>query len=285
MTLVLKTLTQQAPEGAEELRYHALANDGTLLLYDFSNAGCVSSSTLTNGDKVQDLGRQTSLPLGINNEGLVKNFPEGVSTLTEGKGFTTDVEGVSGSGVGLGMGTEIMSYLAANKPNSVAIITYRVPTGTVVGGNVFIAHDSLGRITEQRNIEVVLSEYGRLRFRFGNTSITTTDGISPQGQLTQFAIEFRGDGLPGRMFWNGQFVKETPELNPDGFVEPTYPTIETIGLLRTGPSASIAVYMFSITDLTKTDKTADEVVKETWDYANSQGKFAGMKKMPYVDTY
>ena len=30
---------------------------------------------------------------------------------------------------------------------------------------------------------------------------------------------------------------------------------------------------------------ADEVVKETWDYANSQGKFAGVKKMPYVDTY
>lgn len=282
MTLVLKTLTQQAPEGAEELRYHALANDGTLLLYDFSNAGSVSSPTLTNGDKVQDLGRQSSLPLGINNEGLVKNFPEGESGLTEGKGFTTDVPGVSGGGHGLGMSPEIMSYLATNKPNSVATITYRVPTGTITQGNVFIAHNSIGGYVEQKNIEVYMSPTGGLRFRFGNSSITTSDGSSPQGQLAQLAIEFRGDGLLGRMFKNGQFVKEAPELNPGGFVEPTYPTI---GLLRTGPSASIAVYMFSVTDLTKTDKTADEVVQETWDYANSQGKFSGMKKMPYVDTY
>lgn len=282
MTLVLKTLTQQAPEGAEELRYHALANDGTLLLYDFSNTGSVSSSTLTNGDKVKDLGRQTSLPLGINNEGLVKNFPEGVSTLTEGKGFTTDVEGVSGSGVGLGMGTEIMSYLASNKPNSVATITYRVPTGTIVQGNVFIAHNSGGVMVDQRNIQVVLGPYGTLVFRFGNGSFASSDIAPHQGQLAQIAIEFREDGLPVRLFHNGQFLKEKDENNPGGFIEPTYPTI---GFLRTGQSASAAVYMFSVTDLTKTDKTADEVVKETWDYANSQGKFSGMKKMPYVDTY
>lgn len=283
MTLVLKTLTQQAPEGAEELRYHALANDGTLLLYDFSNAGSVSSPTLTNGDKVKDLGRQISLPLGINNEGLVKNFPEGVSTLTEGKGFTMDVPGVTGNGVGLGMGTEIMSYLATNKPNSVAIITYRVPEGTTKQGNVFIAHNSSGSVVDdQRNIHITLSAYGTLLFRFGNGSFASSDILPHKGQLQQMAVEFRGDGLPIRLFHNGQFLKEKAGNNPDGFVEPTYPTI---GFLRTGPSASIAVYMFSVTDLTKTDKTADEVVKETWDYANSQGKFSGMKKMPYVDTY
>lgn len=282
MTLVLKTLTQQAPEGAEELRYHALADEGTLLLYDFSNAGSVSSSTLTNGDKVQDLGRQSSLPLGINNEGLVENFPEGVSTLTEGKGFTTDVPGVSGLGVGLGMSSEIMSYLATNNPNSVATITYRVPSETITAGNVFIAQGSGGGFIEQRNIQITLAANGKLLFRFGNSSIGLTDTTSPQGQLVQVGIEFRGDGLPVRIFQNGQFVMEKAENNPGGFVEPTYPTI---GFMRNGPSASIAVYMFSITDLTKTDKTADEVVKETWDYANSQGKFSGMKKMPYVDTY
>lgn len=282
MTLVLKTLTQQAPEGAEELRYHALVNDGTLLLYDFSNAGSVSSPTLTNGDIVQDLGRQISLPLGINNEGLVKNFPEGVSTLTEGKGYTTQVEGVAGSGVGIGMSTEIMSYLAANKPNSVATITYRVPAGTITQGNVFIAHNSVGGLAEQKNISVVLDHPGRLLFRFGNSSVGLNDTAYSQGQLGQVGIEFRGDGLPVRMFENGQFIGEKAENNPGGFVEPTYPTI---GFLRTGQSASIAVYMFSITDLTKTDKTADEIVKDSWDYSNSQGKFTGMKKMPYVDTY
>lgn len=282
MTLVLKTLTQQAPEGAEELRYHALVDEGTLLLYDFSNGGSASSPTLTNGDKVGDLARQISLPLGINNEGFVKKFPEGVSALTEGKGFTTDVDGVTGSGVGLSISTEIMSYLATHKPNSVATITYRVPLGTVKAGNVFIAQTSSGGIIEQKNIHVTLGENGKLIFRFGNSSIGLTDTASPIGQLMQIAIESRGPDLTARIFENGQFIKEKAVNNPDGFVEPSYPSI---GLLKTGPSAGIAVYMFSVTDLTKTEKTADEVVKDSWDYANSQGKFSGMKKMPYVDTY
>lgn len=282
MTLVLKTLTQQAPEGAETLKHHRLVNSGTLLLYDFSNGGTTDNFDVSNGRKVHDLARQVSIPLGINNEGTIVGVT-GERTLTSGKGY--EIPEIENGRGGLDIGIDVFKYLYEKNPHSLLIFAGRVrqeePTGSV-NPYVIRAVGPSGDYIDQNNLRVNVPNEGRFQIRFGYGSIASSELQSDRGSFILLAIEVNGAGNPVKLYKNGYFAKEKGVSFPDGF---TYPTYESWGMRRLGSVTPAAVYALSITDLTRTTKTAAELVRESWDYFNGTGEFSFMEPRPFIDAY
>lgn len=172
MTTVLKTLTERAPEGAKKLYKHALVEHGTLAMFDFSNGGTTDNFDVTDGAKIYDLARESSLLLGIDNQGTSQRNNIGATpSLTPGRGFT-NIYNTSGSGRGVVFGTDIMSYLATNTPHAYGSIIYRANPSLGPGNfdsprYVFAAVDSSDTYSfvEQNNIQLGVDSGYRVAFR------------------------------------------------------------------------------------------------------------------------
>ena len=284
MTTVLKTLTERAPEGAEKLYRHALVEHGTLAMFDFSNGGTTDAFDVSNGANIYDLARDSSLLLGIDNQGVSQRNIVDDSSLTPGRGFT-NIHNTTGSGRGIVFGTDLMSYLATNTPHAYGSIIFRA--NPALGGNfdtdryVFAVVDEGNIFVNQNNIQLQISPSYAVSFRFGLGNIAFGDIPSIGGDLVHIGIEVgRGDGKV-HIYHNGVYLKEKEEVY-SGFEPPT--NYSKIGFIQ-GNTVPVATYIFQIEDLGVSGRTALDLAEKQWNYANSLSLYQGMPKRSFTDTY
>lgn len=275
MGVVLKINGKKAPEGAPLLLRHALVNEGSLMAHDFSNGGSFVSNDIRNGSELVDLSREISLGHGVDNRAFLVTAPgkEDSVEYTAGKGIRIGSFTQSGgleNPQGFDMGLDLPNYLADNQPNFLAIFWVR---------NVGSNNGSFFSCTGE----------GNYFFSFRKTSTfhcwlagTSSGGVAAtNGKLFQFGVEFRGAGLPLRRYIDGVINGESDGAATGFDSGEILPAL--IGS-RSIANTDVVYYGDFMYDLGKTSKTAEELVKENWDYVQGTGVYAGKPtKRPFVD--
>lgn len=279
MSLVIKSLGTQAPEGAERLYRDALVTKGSLLAVDFSNRGTLDNFDVAS--PVLDLAREPAAELGVVN--MIENTYDSDSELSQGRGVQT-YEGEEDPGATKGMvfSGGLLPYLYENQPNSIAILWARVNEDYRTEEEVAIMSfdTNLSSGVNGTDFRSRLTETNRLTLSFGGSGIAGGD-ISPSYSLQQVAVEFR-PGETNRYFIDGVFRGETNDVT--AFSNNTAfafgPKIKA-----KAPAADAAIYRFLIEDLEQSGRTADEVVLKDYNYVHALGEFEGIPKRPFVDAY
>ena len=274
MALVIKSLGTTAPQGAKKLYRDALVEEGSLFLVDFSNKGTLINFDITNGAPVFDLSREASNELGVNTQGSVITGDD--LTLTEGKGFYPERNLPSGGGQGVFFGNSLHNYLEANQPKCVFIIWGRA---TDSGGDQLV-RSLVGSDPSGTNIRINANSGGAIISTLAGASSVGVAVTTPVGNLFQVAIEFRGAGLPNKVYLNGTYLGEGTN-NATGFVESS-----DLGIGKIEPSnPNPVVYRMLMEDLDVSGRTALEVVQKDYDYVHALGEFEGIEPRPFVDKF
>lgn len=260
----------------------ALVNEGTLLLHDYSNRGCLREFSIKHNSTFFDLASDVSKDkLGIDNEGFM-DLPENPDIeLTEGRGIPMNSIIKYASSVnpkGVNMGTDLTDYLYEEQPRLLALYWARASDEQTIN-SVFLSSGN----QSDRNIVLNTSASS-----FQGSLAGGSSGSEPLGEgslkLVQYGVEFSGAGLNNRGFVNGNF-KETGSIIPTGFIK------ETDGLLL-GSRISVpedrntntVVYRLMIVDLDKAGMSAEEIVQKDWEYCTGTGQYAGLPtRRPFID--
>jgi|SRR5690606_1614278 len=280
MGIVLKIRGKKAAPGAEKLLKDVRVNDGSLLLHDFANGGSFVNEDIKDGSQLFDLSDDISRAMGIDNSTrLVTDVDKKDSVIfTEGKGidFQSITSGASTSnprGFNLGMG--IVNYLKANNPRFLAIFLIRVKSEGNNSGRIVTTNSPAS--APIINFQATSAVSCRMAGATSGAMSLVTD------QFMQYAFEFQGVGLPIIRYVNGAYQGTGPE-NATGF-----DTIETAIPLVIGARdvnvASIYYYGTNFYDLDKAGKSAEQLVREDYEYITGTGIFEGKgTRRPYVDT-
>jgi len=277
MALIIKTTGTEAPAGAEKLYRDALVAPGTLLLHDFSNRGTLQNFSIGQGDPLYDLGRDTSIPLDVDNSTSMDYNTEDVSApeLTPGRGFSAENLGVippEKSFLGFNLGRSLLEYLYTQQPNIVMIIWARNPGPSA---NPIVTSNSSDGGGNGYPIRVNFS---------GGTSINASIAGAAGGPtslpgLIQYSVEYKGEGEPIRRYVNGQFEGEGSDAYLFG--DPSRDLV--IG--KDGPSPTGVLYRWLIEDLDVSGRSAEDIVKKDWEYCTGTGEYEGLPtKRPFIDT-
>ena len=280
MALIIKTTGTEAPAGAEKLYRDALVAPGTLLLHDFSNRGTLQNFSMEQGDPLYDLGRDTSIPLGVDNSTSMDYNTEDVSApeLTPGLGFSAENLGLNPSGntrlLGFNLGLSLLEYLHTEQPNTLLIVWARNPGDRP---NPIVTSESSDGGGNGYPVRANFSGAVSL-----NLSLAGAAGgpIQLAGGLIQYGIEYKGEGNPVLRYVNGQLEGEgeaghlfgTPSrdllIGKEGTTDPT-------GVL----------YRWLIEDLDVSGRSAEDIVKKDWEYCTGTGEYEGLPtKRPFIDT-
>lgn len=281
MGIVIKTKGLNAPEGALKLYRDALVNEGTLFLHDYSNFGTLRNFDIT--DWATDLAKESALELGINNESKMRWSPDRVSKpeLSEGKGYKmTNLGRVNADPLvfGLDQGFDLGNYLFQNQPHFIMTVWYNKAGETPIGGRLMRL--STGESDNQHMISVNVNDGGAV-----NPSIAGVvgGGNISQGDAQQYTLEYRGAGQRLRRFMQGSFHSESANV-AQSLLEPKGNFIignNEVGITR---NIGINIYRILIEDLNVSGRTADEAVKDDWDYCHGSGIYTGLPtKRPFID--
>lgn len=277
MALVIKIAGTQGGS-AQKLYKDALVNEGTLLLHDFSNRGCLNDFDVSNGATVYDLASDVSKDkLGINNTSSM-NLTGGTENLelTAGKGIDFKQISVNCSLAnpkGLDMGADLLDYLYDNQPRTLAIFWAR-KTEDGTGSMLFLASgDETSQFINFRSTS-------SFHIRIANGSNGAT--IPAVGELYQIGVEFNQAGQPVRRFVNGLYSGEGI-TTPTGY-DTNYSTLLLGARYPNSSSGNLVFYRHMIVDLSLTDMTSEEIVAKDYNYCYGIGEYAGLPtKRPFID--
>lgn len=274
MTLIIKSIGSTAPAGAKKLYRDALVENGTLLLYDFSNRGTLNNFSVSNGSPVFDLARESSIPLGVNAAAKVSSLTD--NNLTPGRGFTP--QGYTGAGgQGIIIPSEILDYLSSSQPNSILILWVRSSPSFATAGRLITSFPPSSPATAFADIRITIAanQNGTVVFGRGAGTAISTNG------LVQIAVEFRGVGQATRTYQNGQLLGNSGTA--DGFEG----IAENLGIgkMEGAAAAHAALYRMMIEDLSVSSRSALEVVQKDYNYVHALGEFEGIPQRPFVSTY
>ena len=279
MAIVIKIAGFKS-DGAETKIYgDALVNEGTLLLHDYSNTGCLRGFDVSNGAPVADLAALVSKDkLGIDNASIMNT--EGAPselTLTPGRGIDLEyLRSISSASNhrGMDLGTDLPQYLYDNQPKT--LLTYWVRARLAAGGIVFLT-------TGEPSFNFLVGALSPSIFQ-GRVANGTSGGasIDAEYKLVQYSVEFNQVGSPLRIYVNGIYSADGGS-NATGFDAGFEKLL--IGSRASNPNAVDAfLYRLMIVDLDKSEYTAAEIVQKDWEYCNGIGEYAGLPtKRPFID--
>lgn len=275
MTLVIRNKNIILTEGTKLYR-DALVTVGTVYLTDLSNRGATQNGAVKNGDKIFDLGRESSLDMDVNAEGyIVTNKAD--SALTAKKGFSAI--GISGNGAfGVNI-PDVLDYLTNNKTHKF-LFSIWVNTGTTGNSLGFIRSYGGGTDWTNTAFRANISNTGNLTMTIGGAVISGATFLPAPNTDARIAYLYQGVGLPLKVWVNGVYKGETPAVTT-GF-DAIGKTI-VIGKPEISALGSQTFYRMLIEDLDVSGRNADDVVQKDYNYVNAIGEYTGIPKRPYAN--
>src|SRR5690625_662308 len=280
MALVIKIAGFKS-DGAEPKIYgDALVNEGTLLLHDYSNTGCLRGFDVSNGAPVADLAALVSKDkMGIDNASNMNT--EGASselTLTPGRGIDLEyLRSISSASNhrGMDLGTDLPQYLYDNQPKT--LLTYWVRARQADGGISFLTTGG----TSSGLIRCAISPTTfQGRVAGGTSGVVSVDS---DYILVQYAVEFYQVGSPLRVYADGIYVGDGSS-NATGF-DAEFEKLLIGSRASTPNTVDAFLYRLMVVDLDASEYTAAEIVQKDWEYCNGIGQYAGLPtKRPFIDT-
>lgn len=273
-TLVIKNNLLTGGNG--KLFRDVMVDIGTLLCMDFSNKGCLVSEDLTT---VRDLAKEAKDDLLIPNNVLFKVTDRGsVPALSSKKGYPiVNLGSYSSTANDSGLQIKgIDEYLFAKQPHSLFVIWLDC-SGT---GRSDLATDTIITSSDAlfENIRVSGGAGATIGIRFGGIGFVNYNVGS---NVTQLAVEYINNTQPVKLYINGREYG-LGSANAYGFKAPTANPLN-IGAKTPGKNTTVNLYRPEIYDLSKSGKTALEVVEKDYNYVNALGIFDGIQKRPYAN--
>lgn len=279
MALVIKIAGFKS-DGAETKIYgDALVNEGTLLLHDYSNTGCLRGFDVSNGAPVADLAALVSQDkLGIDNSSHMNT--EGAPselTLTPGRGIDLEyLRSISNSSDhrGFDLGTDLPQYLYDNQPKT--LLTFWVRARQAAGSIVFL---STGGPSFDFLLGAVSSASFQGRVANGRSGSVNVDAGY---KLVQYSVEFNQVGSPPRVYANGIYLADGV-ANATGF-DAGFEKLFIGSRFGTSLAVDAFLYRLMVVDLDASEYTAAEIVQKDWEYCTGTGQYAGLPtKRPFID--
>lgn len=279
MALVIKIAGFKS-DGAETKIYgDALVNEGTLLLHDYSNTGCLRGFDVSNGAPVADLAASVSRDkLGIDNASIMNT--EGAPselTLTPGRGIDLEyLRSISSSSNhrGMDLGTDLPQYLYDNQPKT--LFTFWVRARQAAGSIVFLT-------TGGPQFDFLLGSVSPATFQ-GRVANGRSGSVSVDSdyKLVQYSVEFNQVGSPLKVYSNGGHLTDGT-TNATGF-DAGFENLFIGNRFNTSLAVDAFLYRLMVVDLDKSEYTAAEIVQKDWEYCTGTGEYAGLPtRRPFID--
>lgn len=281
MALVIKIAGLVSGGESPVVYKDALVNEGSLLLHDYSNRGCLKDFSINHGSAFYDLASDVSKDkLGIDNGGVM-NLPENPNIeLTEGKGIRIEdirLHATSSNPRGVNMGKDLLDYLYQENPNTLTI--YWARASTQEGGGEILTSGS----SSDRHIRMNTSVTGFQSSLAGGTS--GSHSLTPELKLVQYAVEYDKGREFNRRFINGVGSSGLGTIPATGFTDDYSDLL--LGVRSATPAENVTttvVYRVMIVDLDKAGMSAEDIVKQDWEYCTGTGQYEGLPtKRPFID--
>ncbi len=261
--------------GVGKLQKDALVSSGTLFCLDFSNMGCIQNGDL---ETVSDLAVYAKNDLEIPNSIDFALTDRGVKpALTSLKGFPiVNLGSYATTAFDSGINIDgIDKYLFSKQPKSLWVVWIVADDSRPekVSDTWFKSGD-----VSNQNIRSVGGSGLSASLRLANGEGVTNFNIS---QITQIGIEFQGAGLPNKIFVNGKFYVNAA-TNAVGYSAETSNPI-SIGVKAPVKNTTITLFRTLLEDLTKSGRSASEVIQKDYNYVNALNEYSGIVKRPFAN--
>lgn len=260
--LVLKEKGKIYADG-EVLQKDAVANEGTLLLLDFSNPQSLDNYSTKLGDPVKNM--------AINDLEVGGNLNRYMS-LNDRRGLKfTDLTGV---GQGVNLGPDLIDYLVENEDHNYAFIFWiESPSGSADLGTRFFR--PIGGDTTTLSISFSRTRAYSVSFCGVTYSVTLANSDTP------YQLGLIKNGSEIRRFVNGN-VQALVSSSPPGFA-----AADGVGIGNWEDSNAAKcpafLYRLLIEDLTVSGRSYTEAIRTDYNYVNALGEYAGIAKRPYAN--
>ncbi|MGB7527707.1 hypothetical protein [Sphingobacterium cellulitidis] len=279
MNLVIKNTNEIADENSPIIYKDPLVTKGTLLCVDFSNGVTIKGGSLSKG--LIDLADDAAIEIGVQTNPMVMNPTDMNITVDKGLSpFNIGFIGNSGFHRGINF-SDITRYLYEKQPK--ALLTFWIKANMTsqdlsssvmvvsedasAQGNVFIQNPS--------NINPYVSA------RFANKRSLANFNIG--SNYTQISIEFTGTTTPNKVYVNGEYLQDG-EDSVGGFIEPTGNEVIGVGHRGAGGSnGSLTLYRIIIEDLTASERSAESVIIQDYNFVNALEEYEGIIKRPFAN--
>src|SRR5690606_36856136 len=256
--------------GAQKYYFDALATDGTLLIHDYSRAGCLPTQTLKNGVPVLDLAKGGT-DLNLNSVFRTQSESFRNDDYLEGgamrlKNMRNEDSGLDG---GINLGQTIQNYLRDNDVRkSVIILWVMIPydAGAAEQSHTFISSTTSQAIGSGNLIRVFLNPAHRLAITLAGMH-TTIAARYPNAKFSQVAFVYeRGELLVS--YRNGYKVHVDSEVaNNNSWGIPDSDLV--IGVNETDVIVTRNILgRLVIEDLDMSGRDAEEVITMDYNYVH-----------------
>lgn len=282
MNLVIKNQHEESENG-ERIYRDALVSEGTLMLVDFSNGGTTFNKDLTKG--VYDLARDAAELIGLytSPEFLSKTTlptlsdKDGLPLVDLGAFGTSDFDtGLNFHGIG--------KYLYENQPRTLMTFWLELDTsrGNLRDGRIISTPDS-GGVGNNLRVLTPSAVNTTISANLAGKSTLSSYNIGNKTP-TQVSIEYVNSSTPSNIYINGELLG-VGSAAEGGFTQPTENDLLSIGFKSViGNNSMATLYRFMLEDLTKSGRTASQVVAKDYNYVNQLGEFASKPtKRPFAN--